>query len=111
MTVPTMMCYQTNGGLTKKGRLLFAQRDWNIQPFYKKSLTEFAKIHCLEYNEVALTDICLRMKNARGFKWIVVKSDLEPETGMLFIVNSDHWESHRISQGEIPVLLKLVCAE
>jgi hypothetical protein len=93
-TIPTSQAYNTKDGLSADGKLLDISIKWKINNDHRKRLTKFSQRHKVSVDEVMLIDSCIRVKQARGHKWIVVSRG--DKTALGFIIDGKHYETHKM---------------
>jgi hypothetical protein len=101
LLIPTFDAYDVHGSIDQKGRLKPTKKDkkWDIKKDYHIKMANFAMKHNVNYKDLQLLDLQMRVKRARGYKWALVKSvtQLYPKGRCsVFITDSAYYEEHKM---------------
>ena len=99
LMISTLECYNTQGSVTSNGKLRTSKKKWFAKKDYESAMKAFCVKHQISYSDLQLLDQNLRMKQARGYKWTLVRRENYseyPNQCMIFLLDTKHYDNHKL---------------
>ncbi|CAH6421167.1 Hypothetical protein UVM_LOCUS387 [uncultured virus] len=116
LLLPTRQAYEVGTGLTEDGRLQDASQHWRPFREHRLFLEQLARQHHVDEAMAVVVDQSIRMKMARGHRFVMVQSTTSVEftsvaegaTTIPYLCDERHYREHRFGKAPhvVPIVMK-----